>query len=636
MRDEFTNHNIAFFGFETSTNDERNALAGISEAANKAGWNVFIFNALKNFTNETKDSLILDNNIFKLVNYDLISGVIVGQNIMAPYPQIGEQLIAICKEKNIPVVSMGVFTESCPSYIFNNSDCLEQIVDHLIEQHNCKTFALMAGAPDNDFSLQRENAFKNSLKRHNIEFNSDYLFYGYFWEGSTVNEMNRFFQSGLPLPDAFVCCNDVMAMTVCEELKKHDYDIPKDVIVSGYDGLDAERFYSPRITTAKCDIQNMGRETFNYLLKLINNEPVQKHNQLYPNLVFSESCGCIPTTIRKESRFAFEAMGMIGEFRHTNELLHNFSTSASSYEKLTDIKKIIPHNIFQVGDLWILLNKDFLNIQSDAEYTLEKPFDDVMIPFYSMQKYESIENNEPIKKEELIPSLKEYLQNEPKTLLIMDLYFADKSIGYMVLPYSIWNGANQLNTAERFAQTLSQNLSLLRNNERVDFLIYNDLMTGIHNRRGFYHNFALEIKNRLANKCFLVLHSIDMDSLKYINDTFGHKEGDFAIITLAEGIVQAGSKSLIAARFGGDEFVAAEFTENDENVETTIQNFRSKLFKFLESINSKSGKPYRVDCSIGSHSTVFPPNMQVDQIIAQADELMYSEKSTKKRHARRS
>lgn len=158
-------------------------------------------------------------------------------------------------------------------------------------------------------------------------------------------------------------------------------------------------------------------------------------------------------------------------------------------------------------------------------------------------------------------------------------------------------------------------------------------MTGIHNRRGFYHYFTAQIEKRLHTNGFIILHSIDMDGLKYINDTFGHKEGDYAIKTLARGLHAAGNDSLIAARFGGDEFVAVEFI--DEETNSDENDFKEKLLKYLDNVNKNSGKPYKVSCSVGSHKTIFPPLMNVDQIIAIADELMYSEKSQKKRSCTR-
>ena len=153
------------------------------------------------------------------------------------------------------------------------------------------------------------------------------------------------------------------------------------------------------------------------------------------------------------------------------------------------------------------------------------------------------------------------------------------------------------------------------------------MMTGIYNRRGFYHFFAENIEKRINTKCSLIIHSIDMDGLKTINDTYGHKEGDYAISVLAQGLIKSGNETVIAARFGGDEFVTVEFTENGQ--EPDINSFRKNLQEYLNTVNVHSGKPYKISCSVGSHSTLFPPNMNVDQIIAEADKLMYDEKSKK-------
>ena len=218
-------------------------------------------------------------------------------------------------------------------------------------------------------------------------------------------------------------------------------------------------------------------------------------------------------------------------------------------------------------------------------------------------------------------------------MMIWSHFFNKESIGYVAVPYWGIQTKIQLITAERLCQYLSQTFAYTRNRQKLEFLNFNDLMTGIHNRRGFYHFFAIQVEKRLNTKGYMILHSIDMDGLKYINDTFGHKEGDFAIKTLAQGLLAAGNDTLIAARFGGDEFVAVEFIEEGE-VKSGTQ-FREKLLEYLGRINQTSGKEYKIGCSIGSHSTEFPPLMNVDQIIAVADELMYSEKSHKKRSSPR-
>jgi len=621
---------IAFLGAETTSNEEINALSGICEEANKEGWNVFVFNSLRN----TPDNwtLTFDGAIFKLADLEAFSGVIIGQNVMINMPEISRKIISKCNANSIPVVSLGVPADECHSAIFSNTDCVEFVVDHLIEKHGCKTFNLIAGIKDNDFSDQRIESFKRSLSKHNLSFDENRLQYGYFWEGGAKEAFNQFLNSGLELPDAFVCCNDVMAMTICSELRQKGYRVPEDVIVTGYDGLEVEKYHSPRLTTVKCDCNILGKQTFDYLKKIIRGENPEKLLIFEPTMVFSESCGCKNISDRPDSNYAFEAMGQFGEIRHTTNIIHHFATLASASEKIQDFKYILPDKNHFGGEYWVVLNDEYATFAKDNSYNTEKPFSDKMNVLLDSMNPDGAELEE-ISKEELLPHLQDIFNHGIRTIVFMNLSFNKESIGYIAVPYWGLQTKIQLMTSERLCQSLSQTFAYTRNRQKLEYLNFNDLMTGIHNRRGFYHFFTLQVEKRLNSNGYMILHSIDMDGLKYINDTFGHKEGDFAIKTLAHGLLVAGNDTLIAARFGGDEFVAVEFMEAGEPSNGT--QFKEKLLAYLDEINKTSGKPYKVGCSVGSHSTPFPPEKNVDQIIAVADELMYSEKSQKKRSSSR-
>lgn len=621
---------IAFLGAESTSNEEINALSGICEEANKEGWNVLVFNCLRNTPNNKE--LFFNGGIFKLADLEAYSGVIIGQNAMVNMPEICQEIINNCHKKSIPVVSLGVPVKDCHSAVFSNTDCVEFVVDHLIEKHGCKTFNLIAGIKDNDFSNQRIDSFKRSLEKHNLPFEENRLHYGYFWEGGAKEAFYQFLESGLELPDAFVCCNDIMAMTICSELRNKGYRIPEDVIVTGYDGIEAERYHSPRLTTVQCDCNNLGKVTFDYFKKIVNGENPEKLIVLEPTMIFSESCGCKDIAEKPGSNYAFEVMGQFGEIRQSTNVMNAFATLASASESFQDFKHILPDKYLFGGEYWIILNDEFLSITKENSYNAENPFSKNMKVFYnSMDPDNETFNN--IAKEELLPNLQEILNSGKRTLVFMNLYFNNESIGYIAVPYWGIQFKNRLMTAERLSQFLSQTFAYTRTRQKLEFLNYNDLMTGIHNRRGFYHFFTAQVEKRLNTNGYMILYSIDMDGLKYINDTFGHKEGDFAIKSLAQGLLAAGNSSLIAARFGGDEFVAVEFVEEKEAASGT--RFKEKLFTYLENINQTSGKPYKIGCSIGSHCTEFPPEKNVDQIIAIADELMYNEKSHKKRSTSR-
>ena len=241
---------IAIFTVTSSANNEKEIVSGICTTARNIGWTALIFNGQYNFVLD--NTPVLDTNVYKLFNPDTVSGVLITPNLMFK-TEISTKLIKICNENKLPVFSVGFKTPLCHSFIYDNTDCQEQLVDHLIEKHGCKVLNMVAGVKNNEFSDSRIKAFKNSLKKHKLEFDERRLCYGEFWEGPTKREIEYFLSLNLPLPDAFVCCNDVMAMTVCTTLNKYGYKVPEDVLVTGYDGIEFEQYSNPRLTTAKCN-----------------------------------------------------------------------------------------------------------------------------------------------------------------------------------------------------------------------------------------------------------------------------------------------------------------------------------------------------------------------------------------------
>ena len=81
-----------------------------------------------------------------------------------------------------------------------------------------------------------------------------------------------------------------------------------------------------------------------------------------------------------------------------------------------------------------------------------------------------------------------------------------------------------------------------------------DELTGLHNRRGFVSlaEQRLKLTSRQGVRSTLIF--IDVDNLKYINDNFGHREGDGALQQIAGLLRECFRESDIIGRLGGDEF----------------------------------------------------------------------------------
>ncbi len=118
--------------------------------------------------------------------------------------------------------------------------------------------------------------------------------------------------------------------------------------------------------------------------------------------------------------------------------------------------------------------------------------------------------------------------------------------------------------------------------------------------------------------------SIDLNGLKTINDTYGHGEGDFALKTVGRALQRVVQERGISARFGGDEFSAALFY--DEYEQYADADFRKQLEEQLDQVNRTAGKAYEVSCSCGMQMTPTNGDVNIDEILKEADHKMYQDK----------
>jgi two-component system cell cycle response regulator len=153
-----------------------------------------------------------------------------------------------------------------------------------------------------------------------------------------------------------------------------------------------------------------------------------------------------------------------------------------------------------------------------------------------------------------------------------------------------------------------------------------DELTGLNNRRGFlvHGDQLLRAARRGAQPVAIVF--VDLDRFKQINDTFGHAEGDRALVETAAVLKHSLRESDIVARIGGDEFVGLAVNA----AEYGIQPLRVRLETALAEINRKRSLPYELTFSVGLFHCQADDTSSIEELLARADALMYEEKRAKK------
>jgi len=191
-------------------------------------------------------------------------------------------------------------------------------------------------------------------------------------------------------------------------------------------------------------------------------------------------------------------------------------------------------------------------------------------------------------------------------------------------------GQLQREHLQLLADKLYQKVSELEKaNDRLRSLSITDVLTGLNNRRGFMilATGLLKFARRAAYSVCLLY--IDLDSLKYINDTFGHAAGDTAITHFARILTETFRDSDVIGRLGGDEFVVLiiDATESD------LTSMQARLQSNVDAHNLQSERGYALSLSLGVIRVDPDSTITMEELLYEADAAMHQHKKNRKRTA---
>ena len=156
-----------------------------------------------------------------------------------------------------------------------------------------------------------------------------------------------------------------------------------------------------------------------------------------------------------------------------------------------------------------------------------------------------------------------------------------------------------------------------------------DNLTGLYNRRGFLTLVEQQLKmehRERREKIGMYFLFADMDNLKEINDTYGHQEGDRALVEMAKILKDTFRESDIIARIGGDKFVAVPVGTTGE----TVNIIADRINRNIELNNAEKARPYRISFNFGLVYYSSDSPVSIDELLSQGDKLMYEQKNRKK------
>ncbi len=651
MNNHVPRRRLALITADPCSDYSQSVILGVRDQCAKYGYDLLVFTTMVKVCHPDKNYLSGEINIYNMINYDLVDGVLVAalplfeDQVHTVLDQLREDLHRNCTK---PVVSLDLPFGDYPTVYTDDKKAIREVVKHLVAEHGCRKLYMLTGHKDYVVSEARAEAFCEQMKAEGLPASEENVFYGNFWYTGGEEFANRILSGELEVPDAVVCANDYMAIGLANRLMSGGIKVPEQVRVTGYDATKDALFNTISITSYIPDVYGMAAGAVDMIHSQI--EPGAPEAGIgappHSGLRTGESCGCVQST---DDLRALHGSGL-----NPNERSHNADGSLTvndmqglhesyMFETLAVIqdKEQILNTITDVSYLLQPYRRFYLVLRSNwsdpAEHCLTGYPETMRCVMRCIPQNESESEAEPrysgnseeysFPTEQMLPALDEP-RSEPVVFYFLPVHFGDDTIGYAALQTSMDAKRTADEVATLWLRNVNNSLHMVRVVSKLIDYSLRDPMTGLFNRRGMEMTYARR-KERISPDDSFVIWVIDMDGLKYINDHFGHEHGDVGIRTIAETIRAVSGSDDIAVRTGGDEFVliaAGKLTDKDG------QERIGAFERILGAKNAaKPDRTFDITASIGY--VCFPASEKdaLEEKIKEADRRMYEYKSARKK-----
>ena len=588
-------------------------------------------------------------NIFHLPDYREFDGIILDINSVfngdsASYSAGVLHAVQAAAASDRPVISMANGIEDFCYVGIDNYAAMGSVIHHLHQARGLTDFWFAMGPKDNFEGRQRAKALADYCREHRLPCENHRFHYDSFTVDGGISAFDRLRQRHAgKLPQAVICGNDRIAMGVCHAAEQAGLAIPRDFMVTGFDNDDISASLSPSITSIDQLGWNMGAACVNTLQRVWRGEALPERVFTPTELVPRESTGEAASDRCRSGKPIGEYISQTfgaADFGYRLSALQYQLPGCQSIEEICialirclsalnikGMRMILDSTLFDNGRV-IQIHDRSGRMRDIAEGMLTNGYPDTMETVFSWEAGK----NAQFKRERVGSKLRTSLYSaEGENYLFAPLHFMEYTVGYLCIRdcldlmaiQGVSEIVNALSVALRnfFAR---RNLSYI--NQVLSGVSMKDDLTGLYNRLG-YHDLAYPLfRKTCTSGGKMGILFIDMDRLKYINDTFGHAQGDLAIRSTANAIRRSLPKDGIPVRYGGDEFLILAPVGEEADVRRWIDAIAAALPPEAAAL----GAPGDFGFSAGYLLTDPTLDKSLDEYVTEADARMYRDKRAKK------
>ena len=531
------------------------------------------------------------------------------------------------------VVTLGTVKEGTPSVVNDQALSFAELIEHLISVHGCRDMVHVAGQRERSFCEERIDIFQHVLAAHDLPAGDGRSYYGTLRPECGPEIVDAIVadyaaKGGKKLPDAIVCVNDYTAIGVIQALEDRGFQVPKDVIVTGYDDILRARFNEPSLTTSAQPFFRVGQAGMDTLKKLLRGEKVKPVTAVPGTLCCRQSCGCEPFGVYQRDLIREKYIRTVSNLESLAFSNTNLVLGGAVDDTVEDIFHEIEEGClretgFKDAVLCLIHGWEQQKMIKDQESLRNERFDVVC----------GIWHGQPVKRQSLPKGqlLPAEMMDDDRPYYIFPVHHLQYFLGYFIVNPEL-KELGQLHIKSWLVSISAILVNwFLRNQlkdtvKELEYLYQTDVLTGLYNRRGYYRFFETYYEECRAAGTELAVFLIDMNDMKKINDRYGHAEGDFFLCTIAGAMRGSARHEEICIRTGGDEFVVLAKNYDQAMEETYMRHLREQISQSLR----RAGKNYQITVSIGCYRSVPAGAVSIQNeaelYLGNADKAMYTEK----------
>ena len=601
-------------------------LQGVEKIAKENNADVYIFNCydyveFSGYPNATGFS------IYRLINYEEYDGIIILSDLIKN-PRVLEMERQRILKSGKPAVSINLKLKDISCMRIDNYTGFYELVTHLIKEHNARNLFYIDGNENSLDFTERRKAFRMALQDNQIELNRENIFtvehssfnYGY-------NAASEIFSSDRKLPDAIVCANDLIALGVLKAAAERNIKIPEQLKIAGYDGNYFAKNVIPAISTVNDNAFKIGTESAKRVLTGFTEVQDFKIKSMP---IYQGSCGCESKIITDQKLFSLKFLSEISQSENfaaqLNQIEEIFTDAADVFTLLTNLELFFSKShAFEGSDFCIFLKADWASVLINSEENLPQN----LSYGNQLQAITSIQNNvkyprEIIKTKDLIPS--KMHSDECNTFLFIPIFNHSYVHGYFVCKNSLsmisnYHGHQWTRTFGACIERFRKKNMYKQMSQQFLRLSTRDALSGMLNRVGMEKLAKPFYQQNKHNGLTTVLFFVDINSMKTINDKFGHLHGDLAVKTIAQAVLQVVPRNWLCIRYGGDEFLVVGNSKNYNG-----EDYCKMITQMVLKKSSTMHLPYNLSASVGTLSVPANSPLSLEEAIEKVDEIMYEQK----------